>query len=220
MSLLDQLRQQAQNAQPTEEEALERRKHEIALLDSGMREALRYFKELCDYLNVIKPDVRRAFNIARGSRLEGLSQRDYGLVDRRIQIDHKDHLSEITFRMRLEGSDPGMVEREGREHVERMRDDFRLLGIDYDEEAVRNERGMTTKVVFKIKPAVGAFVQLKGDYESSRVRITMRNLETLGLVNLEVTAEKLEKQLFEEIAKLVLGQPHQLMRIASPGSLG
>ena len=114
MGLLDDLKKQAEIRQqvPSSHDDAVRQFRYFQPVQSALQEASRYFGELAESLNVIKPDVRRQFYIEGSTKLSHLLQGDYTVRDRRKTIDGRDYLTEVSLRFTCTGNENLVFEKD------------------------------------------------------------------------------------------------------------
>jgi hypothetical protein len=212
MGLLDDLKKQAESRQqlpPSHEEALLKHGYfdavQIALLNAS-----RYFGELANSLNVVKPDVQRQYYIEGSTRLTGLKQYDYTARDKRKTFESRDYLTEVSLLLTCQGNENLTFEKDTPRAIENMNEYFWGYSLPFECREVRNERAKVEKAVFTLIAKVPASITLAGNWDTGAFKLTLRNLEVLGNVEQSFGVADISHELLEEIGKLVLAQPNNL----------
>jgi hypothetical protein len=92
MSLIDDLKQQANSLRQKHQVTQEELNQNLLIAHGKLKDALHYWVELFGSLNVTKPVIVRYYYLEGGTtRLENLVQCDYNVNGRRLTVDHKDY---------------------------------------------------------------------------------------------------------------------------------
>ena len=99
MGLLDDLKQQADTLRQKEQVSQEEISQNLLLAHAKLKDALHYWVEQFNSLNVIKPSITRVYYLEGGAtRMDDLHQSDYNVNGRRLTLDHKDYIEAIILR--------------------------------------------------------------------------------------------------------------------------
>lgn len=213
MGLLDDLKQQAESRKVQEQTTEAERARHLLEVNAALRSAFQYLTELASSLNVLKPDAARTFYIDAATRFENFRQGDYRVRDRRKTVDHKDYLEEVTLRFSWTGAQPLVVEKDTPALIQRLRDSLAAYNLRNLCKEVKNERGAVERAIFTIEPEVIADAAFAGNWDTGKVRLTLKNVEVLGVVEFQYETTELDGALFEELAKLLLGKPNSLRNL-------
>ncbi len=211
MSLLDDLKKQADLQKGQEGEGAEQKKRHFDAVQAALKLVSRYLSELAKSLNVIKPPVRRGFAVEQTIKFENLFAVEYSATDRRQTIEHKDHLREAFMRFRWISEHPAtvMAEKRSLATIQRLREDLESFGLRFNLNEVKNDRLVIERGVFAIQNEIGAAVTVTGDWETGKIRLRLKNIERLGNFDFHYVADEIDNALLDELAKLLLGQPNR-----------
>ena len=212
MGLLDELKQQAeslrQKQQVKQQLSQEEIEQNLQLMDTRFKDALHYWKELFDSLNVVKPVVSRYYYLEGDARLENLLQCDYKADDRHLSVDQKDYTNTIVLRFHCAADRKLTIEKQMAPVVQRTRDFLWGHNLTFDLKETRNERGYVERGIFVVTSNVPVLITIAANIENSQVKITMKNLEKLGEFTYTYDFDEFGKELQEELAKVILAKPN------------
>lgn len=216
MSLLDDLKKQADSLRQKQEVSQEQVSQNLLAVNVKLKEALAYWVEMFNSLNIIKPVVERTYFLDSGNvRLEKLNQIDYNVNGRRKTIDHHDFIEGVVLRFRCYSDQKVAVTKESDAHVERMREHLWSHNVKFDVKENKNERGYVERGQFTILCDVPVMVTLFGDFERGHIRIHTKNLEKFGEFHYVYDIAEFGREISEELAKMILGQPNSLRTLGS-----
>lgn len=212
MGLLDELKQQAESLrqkqqvkrQLTQEEA----DQNLQFMHARFKDALHYWKELFDSLNVVKPVITRYYYLEGATKLENLLQCDYKADDRHLTVDQKDYTNTIVLRYHCVADRKITIEKQMAPVVQRTRDYLWMHNLIFDLKETHNERGYVERGVFTVSCQVPVLITIAAEIENLRVKITAKNLEKLGESVYVYDFDEFGKELQEELAKVILDKPN------------
>ena len=211
MSLLDDLKKQADSLRQQQEVSEEQVNQNLLAVNAKLKEALAYWVEMFNSLNVIKPVIARTYFLDSGNvKLEALNQIDYNVNGRRKTIDHHDFIEGVVLRLRCFADQKVAVTKESDAHVERMREHLWSHNVKFDVKEIKNERGYVERGHFTILCDVPVMVTLFGDFERGHIRIHTKNLEKFGEFHYVYDIAEFGREIGEELGKMILGQPNNL----------
>lgn len=213
MGLLDDLKNQAATQLQKEQSTQETRGRNLRAVDMALREIQNYLIELANSLNILKPQVFRSFILETTVQLDRLLQSDYAVRERRKTIDNRDYFEEVALRFRNAGKENLVFEKDTPTAIERTKEYLWGYGLRFACKEITNERRMLQRAVFDVIGDIQASATFTGDWESGRIRLTLRNIEKLGDVDFQYAAEEVTREVLEELAKLVLGQQNNLRNL-------
>jgi len=209
MSLLDDLKQQAELLRQKQQVTQEEINQNLLAAHAKLNEALRYWVDLFNSLNVIKPVIPRAYYLESGAtKLENLLQCDYNVNGRRLTADHKDYIEAVVLRFRCLSDQKLTIEKKSEPMVQRLREHLWSNNIKFDLKELRNERGYVERGIFVIIAEVPVALAITADLEMARIKITVKNLERLGEYVYVYDFDEFNRELLEELAKVIIGKPN------------
>jgi hypothetical protein len=209
MDLLDQLKRQAE----TRKQQHRAQDHDQAQILTSINDALlaasRYFTELANSLNVVKPEVARVFAVQGNICLQNLLQCDYLVRERRKRADFKDYFEQVTLCFHAVGQQVLTLETYADHATDRLCNYLQAYGLRFETQAFRNERGVTLKTVVCVRPDIPATVTATADWASGTIRLKLRNVEAIGDAEYCYDPAEVDRKLLDELAKLIVGQTNE-----------
>lgn len=210
MGLLEDLKQQSESVITRQRTAQEERNVKIEAAHAQLKDALHYWVQFFNSLNVIKPVILRNYYIEGTSQLENLVQSDYNVNGRRRTVDYRDYIDAIVLGFRCSSATGLTIEKESAKLVDRLREHLWSHGLKFDLKEMRREGAYVDRGLFSIAPEVGVEITMAADIDSLRIRLTVRNLERLGEYTNIYDFDEFGTELLEEIGKAILAKPHRL----------
>lgn len=216
MGILDDLKKQAEaklSAQADNE--AQTAKNNFPRAQELLKEASRYFAELAQTLNVLKPDVRRQFYIEGSTKLSNLLQGDYTTRDNRKAIPGGEALSAVSLHFSLVNNEKLEFEKEERQ-ITRMKEYLWAYSLPFDSTDIRDDKGRIVRGRITVRGNIPASITIGSDWDKGEVYLTLRNVELLGDVKQSFDIDVIKSDFFEEIGKAVLAQPNSLRDYGRP----
>jgi len=209
MGLLDDLKQQADSLRQKQQLTQAELNQNLVLAHAKLKEALQYWIELFNSLNVVKPVVPRSYYLEGGvTKLENLLQCDYNVNGRRLTVDHHDYIEAIVLRFRCVGEGVLTIEKQSDPMVQRLRDHLWQHNMKFDVKEYRNERGYVERGIFTIPCEVPVMITIVADLENAQVKINTKNLEKFGETLCTYDFDEFSKDILEELAKVIIAKPN------------
>lgn len=225
MGLLDELKQQAESQKNQQQSIANDRSRILAAVHAALADAQRYFTELAASLNVIKPEVIRTYVVHGSTALENLGAAEYVVREKKKTVEFRDYFEQVTLRFHYLGGTGASVETYSPEATRTLQNYLQGYGLRFDYREFKNERGVALRARFDLMPDVPASVTLTGDLDAGLVKLLLRNIDRIGDIEYRFEPEEVNRELLDEIAKLLLGKPsnvrnmgkhQQAMRAAPP----
>ena len=205
MGLLDELKQEAEILKSKEDESAEettqaeldraRRK-----LDPKMKALYKYFSEFCDHLNVVTPDVSGDYLLEGLGTLTNLRQCDYKLA-----TEDPNSIQKFTFHWSCVGRGSKEFKISNPIVAEKHRETLWNYNLKFNKRDLQNGAGAVL--------LVEAFVPITCEFETDPargvIRLKLKNLGALGIINHSYPPDKVNEELMDEFAKLVLRRPNR-----------
>ncbi len=209
MGLLDDLKQQADTLRQKEQVSQEEISQNLLLAHAKLKDALHYWVELFNSLNVIKPSITRVYYLEGGAtRMDDLHQSDYNVNGRRLTLDHKDYIEAIILRFRCASNQKLTLEKQTDPVVQRLREHLWTNNLKFDLKEIRNERGYIERGIFTLNCEIPVMVTMVGDLENGRIKIICKNLEKLGEFTNIYDFDEFNKEVLEELGKVIIAKPN------------
>jgi hypothetical protein len=214
MGLLDDLKKQAQEVRQKAEESVETKRENARAVDFALQLSFRYFNELCNQLNILKPPVMVPYRLPELADMpplpefRALRMQDFKCDHRTIDVDSKSRfvetyvsfacMSDVNSRIKLD------VVR-----AKRLRDLIWQYSLRHKVEEVRNLAGVVSMEHFTLEHEFPVQFSFEGDHERGMLKFQARNLNEFGVLLYYVDARRIDQQALEELAKQILGQPNR-----------
>lgn len=209
MSLLDDLRNQADVLRKQQASGSSMRDHHFHAIHARLKVAYKYLSELVDSLNTLQPEVIRYYYVEPSRILENLRQGSYAISARKKTIDNADYFEEVVVRTRCTGTRKLCFDKEGDALVNRMRDSLWGHSLRFDLRESRSERGYINSGSFTVEPDVPVSISIAGVPDLGHIAIVIRNLEKLGEMSFTYEIDEVDIPLVEELAGLLIGKPNR-----------
>ena len=210
MGLLDELKRQADSVREKQQVSQAELSQNLLLAHAKLKDALHYWVELFNSLNVIKPVIPRHYYLeGRSTTLENLLQCDYNVNGRRLTLDHKDYIEAIVLRFRCAADQKLTIEKKTNPLVQRMREHLWSNNLKFDVKEVRNERGYVERGIFTVICEVPVLITILADLENAQVKITAKNLEKFGEYTYTYDFDEFGNDVLEELGKVIIAKPNQ-----------
>ena len=209
MGLLDDLKQQADSVRQKAELSQGEISQNLLIAHDKLKDALHYWNELFNSLNVIKPTISRVYYLEGGAvRMEGMLQSEYNVNGRRQSLDHKDYFEAIVLRFRCASDQKLVIEKQTDPLVQRMREHLWSNNLKFEVKEVRNDRGYVERGIFTINCEVAVTVTIVADLEHGRMQVATKNLEKFGEYTNTYDFDEFGKEVLEEIGKVIIAKPN------------
>lgn len=209
MGLLDELKQQADALRQQQQQSAAERNQSLLRAHAKLKDALHYWIELFNSLNVIKPAIPRNYYLDSGvARFDGLMQCDYNVSGRHLTQDHRDYIDAMALRFRCVADRKVTIEKQGDRLVQQLREHLFVNNLRFDLQEIRNERGYVERGIFTLYCDVPVLINIAADLDTSLIRIITRNFAALGEYEYVYDYDEFGSEIMEELAKAILGKPN------------
>ncbi len=213
LSLLDQLRRQAEIRQREIHCAMAERTATNEAIDQALKHVFFFLHELVQQLNIVKPGIPRDYPLIENYLLNCLDWQE-GFADYRTQSQSAGALVELaTFSYHLKGKGSLLIERDGAA-VERFRTTLFNFGLPFTCKEFKNERQYVERAEFDIRCDVSVSARWRADFAKGVIILEARNLERLGSALYTLRPQAIDQALLDDFGHLVLGQPNRFRELA------
>lgn len=207
-SLLAQLRDQAAKRQLEQLSADVVRNTSNEAIDQSLRQIFSYLHELVLQLNIVKPEIQRAYPLTNHHELNQFNWQE-GFADYRNQSQSAGALVELTsLTYQLKAPNPVFITC-NELLVERFRTKLFDYGLQFACKEFRNERHHVERAEFEIKTQLNVSARWRADFAHGKIILETRNLERLGAMNYQLSPEQVTPHLLDEFGRMVLGHGNQ-----------
>lgn len=213
LSLLDQLRHQAEIRQREMHSAMAERTAVNDSIDQALKHIFFFLHELVQQLNIVKPGIPRDYLLIEKHQLNQLDWQE-GFADYRTQSQSAGALVElVTFSYHLKGKGSLLINRDGTA-VERFRNNLFDFGLPFSCKEFKNERQYVERAEFDIRCEVSVSARWRADFAQGQIVLETRNLERLGSLSYLLRPSAIDQALLDDFGRLVLGQPNRFRELA------
>ncbi len=196
MGILDQLREEANKIQSEHQHDADLQKqkehnYQFIILPK-LQHLFSYFKELLDYLEIIKEPVKIAHYSDRYSHLGSLIQQNYRLsTDKHGGIANFDKLTEVNLRFNCVSEIPG--------------EEFR-----HDQHLGNTKAGAVT---FTIQKNIPVLFRFSLDFDNSRIVLNIENHENFEQRTQYIRPEQIDDNYLDKLARYILRKDVDFLRM-------
>lgn len=211
--LLAQLKQQAEAKLAGEEQQSSQLSRWQEAMSAALQRAFLYFDEFAKQLNVLKPAYGKTYPFFGVVDFDELHWQE-GRADYRLQpVSTEERIFEqATLRFRLVADKKFRVSQENPAQ-EKLRKALFDHGIVFTVDEEKNDRARVEKATFTFPCEIKAGLLITGDAVQGELVLKLRNIERFGMMELRTTPEALDTAALDELARLILGQAGQALRL-------
>jgi hypothetical protein len=216
MSLLGQMKLQAQQALEDKSNQFKLSADSLALRNAKLKEVFNYWREFSELIRVIEPDFTHAISLPSIGELSGLkvcepfAEYRYTLLSNETFSDDISHVSLFYF---YKAPQVFKLERE-LGIAQRIKDVLWRYGIVHTAEDVKNEHARVAAVSFTIPWQVKGSIFVTPLPDSDVLHFSLKNISKLGEMELEMPFDQVNAMFLDELSKLLLGQESSFWKLA------
>lgn len=199
--MLIQLREQYEAARVAQPED---RVEDFQATDARLRRAFRWLERALTYLNGIKPAIDHRFDLGYGFAFESPRFAHGSVWPHERRINGYPVLDEVGVHYEISASKPLSIEVAPgwMPFAQKTLDAFGLQYSCRRESATDDSVG---NAVYSVAPVIPAKIALRADYRTSRVSVTLINVDRLERLSLEFESTAFEEPALEDLVRLMLG---------------
>ena len=223
MSILDVLKQKNLSKKLTEEQLtkdkLERQRILNKRFSDALMSAYRYFTELTEQLNSLKPVYSKPYPLLRVAELTDLVWQETARANcftRKPESEYGKIFDKVTLEYSYANRKEVQVVREFHLHemTKRMLEEE---GIPFRMKQEKNDRGILDKAIFFVPSEVKAKLVFSCNDESGKLQLAAHNVERFGVVEFEFDIEMLNQALLDQLTLMILGERHSVGKLIASG---
>jgi hypothetical protein len=208
MSLLDEMRRQAEQVrqQSTEDTvAIARR---IEATETFARSILSFWSPLAHELAVVCPSLRRPFEIEPDLIIRNLKVSDFRVDIRHAMVRNREVTDYIVVLYEQVSDNPMSVMRSALEYEKTRRKLFEV-GIEAKEEVFRNEDQRMVRCEFNFPARVPSGARFTFNHDAQTVQVRLKNIYLAQLLQADYPIDEITPAWLEELARLMIDQPNK-----------
>lgn len=221
MGYLDELKRQAEAAkaqQTTDRSAIERN---TLLVEAACQSASRYFVQLAQQLNVLKPVSRSVFRFDTQTEFRNLQLSGFRSDARMKKLRHVDVFDHVALTFDMKTGSRLTLAKDFPPTMEKLEARLLQCGAPYTGEVVRDpQTGKFVEKRYEIRADFRGAVRVLPDHDNGWVEVHVVNLEGLGTTRVRFPAFEIGTARLDELARWITGEPnrfvdggHELRRI-------
>lgn len=211
MSLLDDLKRQAEQLQNSQDPQAEARRQETVYqeqLRPRMRAILRYLMELTEQLKVVDPDVRQTYDLPGIGEVRGLKQGDYV-----VNADSTDQTKSIRLRCQCTAEQEGVYAIRPKSQADETREFLESQSMRYAEWPIRDNAQQIIGINFQLTIQVSINFIFQVDPEQGVIRMITANFERFGVERRVIKPERIDEQWLDKLGYYLLRQDQGLHKL-------
>lgn len=182
----------------------------IPRVSAAVERAWRYLKEFAGQLNAVKPAYAKDYIIGGVPKFDGLKWDSVQADFRTKELSPTSKVFEqVTLNFRLSANKVLSVTREipADEKLKQVLQDMR---IEFTDQKERNERGSFVSTKFIIPCEVKGSVQLIGNFETGKLLLKTRNVESFGTLEHVLSPDAITEESLNELSHFILGETRRI----------
>ena len=219
MGLLDELEQEAQKRRASADEAekhkAEREEVFRTQLEPGMTALFAYLTKLVASLKILQPKKQISYVLNGYGTIVGYAEHEYEL-----KVNQQPGSREITFGYpcAIANEECPTVEVQGASKVRTVGAAFQRYHLGGLLEPKKDASGEIVSAKFKAKGRIPQTAIFSADADSSVIKVTLTNFDSLGAAVKNVPANLFNDALFDDIGRYLTHEPNGLFRENLPDS--
>ncbi|MBM5570805.1 MULTISPECIES: hypothetical protein [Deefgea] len=210
MDLLNELKQNAEALQQDNAAVREKDAKNLLLIQAQMTQIFEYFRSLAEQLQILKPPSPHTYLIFGIGEFSHVAMKDCMTRARSFQVEDKNYYEYIEFSINWLARSPLQASYTSNNEVKYLKDRLWNLGCKVEEKLIKNSDGKLVKTIVSILPEFPTRLRFENDYKSGTIRLNIRNLNKFEDDWQVLTPEQCSTELFEDLAKELLGKPNEL----------
>jgi hypothetical protein len=209
-SLLAQLRQAALAKQLEQQQKPDPKEQLIPRVGAAVERAHRFLKAFAGQLNLEKPAYAKEYSIPGVPKFDGLKWAEVQADFHTREISPTTKVYErVTLDYRLSANKVLSVTREipADEKLKQVLEDIK---IEFTSQRERNDRGSFVSTKFIIPCEVKASLQLVGNFETGKLLLKTRNVESFGTLEQVLSPEAITEESLKELSRFILGEARRI----------
>lgn len=216
MSLLGELRKEAERTQAVETEVAQSRM-EIAtqgflIVQSRFKIMLPYLRDLSESLNVMGNSNVRAFYLTGYGMIDDYRSEKHDVKTERITLNGTDFTKNILMRFVYRTDRVIAFEKHTHFHICAEKDNLQQANIRFTCNEFRGTGGMVERAEFKVTGEIPVHIKITADFEHAMIFLETKNVSGPGSVSRHVfDAGEINHELMDEFTRFLLGRTNDFL---------
>jgi hypothetical protein len=213
VGFLDDLKRQADAAKATQTTDASALARNAALADAACKTAFAYLSTLGQQLEVLQPRSKTRFRLDNKHVFDNLKCCGYRSDARRKPLRGAEVYDHVVLNYQLQSGTRLVITKDFLPDIEKLDSRLRQSAATVDRESVRNpDNGKLQGVRYEFTADFHAFVRLTPDHDRGVVQFQIVNLDGFETVTVEFQAFDVGSALLDELARWLVGEPHQFLK--------
>lgn len=210
MGFLDDLKRQAEAAKAGQTIDLAAAERNGLLTEAACKTVFGYFDTLIRQLEVLKPVSKTRYQLDRRTQFERLPMVEWKVDARRRKLRGNDVYEYIALHGRLRNGQKLAFSKDFLPDIEKIDARLRQGGAPVHAQAVRNpENNKLLEMRYEMAVDFAFGVTVTPDHDNASVPFKVLNLDGFETITLDFPALDVGSTRLDELAKWMLGEPHQ-----------
>lgn len=216
MSLLDQMKAQAQLALEERSASAKLNAETLAERNAKLKEIFDYWNEFSSLTKVIQPDFPYPIALPRVGEMSGLKVADL-FADYRYSMigtqNFSEEINHVSLYFYYKSQEVFQFEREVG-LATRVEDELWRYGIVHTTEHVKNEQSRTIAVAFNVPWQIKGSVVVTVIPNSKVLHFDLKNVAKLGDMELDMPFERVSSEFLDQLSMLLLGKENRFWALS------
>ena len=210
MGFLDDLKRQAEATKAGQTIDTAAADRNGLLTEAACKTVFTYFDTLIRQLEVLKPMSKTRYQLDRRTVFEQLPMVELKVDARRRKLRGNDVYEYIALHSRLRNGQKLAFRKDFLPDIEKIDAKLRQAGAPVHAQAVRNpDNNKLIEMRYEMLVDLALAITVTPDHDNARVHFKVMNFDGFETVTLELSALEVGSARLDELAKWMLGEPHQ-----------
>ena len=202
MSLLDDLKRQAEELQNTDDQQASEARQEAFYQENlrpAMRSIMRYLSDLTAQLKLVDPDVRQDYTLPGIGLVKGLKQGGYI-----VNADSADQTKDIRLRFQCTADNEAVYAIQPKAQADETRSFLDAQTMRYAEWPIRDQTQQIVGINFQLQIRVNVILVFQADPVQGVIRMTTANFTDFGAERRIIRPESVDDQWLDKLGYYLL----------------
>ena len=218
MSFLNQLKSQAQSLNTEKAQTREEIEANTLQTELACKTAWTYISELVKHLNVLVPPAP-VFSLDKGAAWPAMKLHNFRADSRKKMLRDREVYDTISMGWTIspQGGAPTLssVDVDFVHALERVEKNLSAGGVKFERKdiVVQQDKKPRKVIRFEYTTLANGFITITTDHDHGQLKFRLANTSGFGVMNIAWPADRIQPALLDEMAKMIVSQPHQFVPI-------
>jgi len=215
MSLLDQMKVQAQQALELNNKTVTLSADVFAQRNAKLKEIFDYWHEFSELIKVIQPDFPHTISLPNIGEMTGLKVLDTFSDSRHTLLNNQnfsDEIDHVSLHFTYKSPKCHAFTRE-LGYAALVKDVLWRYGISHTADDIKNDQARTVGVTFNIPWQIRGSIIVTALPSSKILNFALRNVGKLGEIDLDVPFDQVDRTFLDQLSQLLLGQENRFWKL-------